>query len=105
MKMYRVTDEDIRRLYDSMDTGVENDVIYQNKVQEWEDTLKNNTHELYVDNIPYIWTEKIKKFRELNLPEIVCKGNEQGCFQDSPAHNCGCPGLKEFAERKDKKHG
>lgn len=31
--------------------------------------------------------------------EIICKGNQQDCFMDSCAHNCGCPGLKEFGEK------
>lgn len=34
--------------------------------------------------------------------EIICKGNQQRCFMDSCAHNCGCPGLKEFGEKMNK---
>lgn len=37
------------------------------------------------------------------MEEIKCNGNNgNGCFMDSCSHNCGCPGLKEFAEKRIK---
>ena len=33
------------------------------------------------------------------MKEIICTGNnDNGCFHDSLAHNCGCEGLEELTE-------
>lgn len=35
------------------------------------------------------------------MVDIKCTGNNNnGCFMDSCGHNCGCEGLKEFAEKQ-----